>query len=42
MYMGGGGGEEGFPFQNNLKDLDPPCKTDLDLWSCFGEENSIL
>ena len=24
------------PFQNNLKDLDPSYKMDLDLWDCFG------
>ena len=23
-----------FSFQNNPKDLDPSCKTDLDLWDC--------
>ena len=23
-----------FSFQNNQKDLDPSCKTDLDLWDC--------
>ena len=27
---------EFFSFQNNLKDLDPSCKTDLDLWDCLG------
>ena len=26
----------GFSFKNNLKDLDLSCKTDLDLWDCFG------
>ena len=32
-----------FPlFQNNLKDLDPSSKMDLDLWSCFGRKKSIL
>ena len=25
-----------FSFQNNTKDLDPSCKTDLDLWCCLG------
>ena len=25
-----------FSFQNNPKDLDPSCKTDLDLWDCLG------
>ena len=24
------------PFLNNLKDLDPSYKMDLDLWDCFG------
>ena len=26
---------QGFPFQNNLKDLEPSCQMDLDLWDCF-------
>ena len=26
------------PFLNNFKDLDPSCKTDLDLWNCFGRK----
>ena len=30
------------PFLNNLKDLDPSDKTDLDLWHCFGRKKSIL
>ena len=25
-----------YPFQDNAKDLDLFCKTDLDLWHCFG------
>ena len=25
-----------FSFQNNPKDLDLSCKTDLDLWDCLG------
>ena len=25
-----------FTLPKNLKDLDPSCKTDLDLWDCFG------
>ena len=29
------------PFQNNLKDLDPSFKTDLDLWDCFGSKNKL-
>ena len=29
-------------FQNNLRDLDLSCKTDLDLLDCFGRENSIF
>ena len=28
----------GLPFLNNLKDLDPSYKTDLDFWGCFGSE----
>ena len=24
------------PFINNLKDLDPSYKMDLDFWDCFG------
>ena len=31
-----------FPYQDNLKGLDPSCKTDLDLSDCFGRENPIL
>ena len=27
---------EFFSFQNNPKDLDSSCKTDLDLWDCLG------
>ena len=30
------------PFQNNLKDLDPSYKTDLDLWDCFGRKKVHL
>ena len=30
---------QSFFFQNNTKDLDPSCKTDLDLWDCLGGEN---
>ena len=26
------------PFLNNLKDLDPSYKTDLDLWDSFGRK----
>ena len=26
------------PFLNNLKDLDPSYKMDLDFWDCFGRE----
>ena len=30
-------------FQNNLKDLDPSYKMDLDFWDCFGrKKNSVL
>ena len=25
-----------FSFLDNPKDLDPSCKTDLDLWGCLG------
>ena len=28
--------KDGFPFQNNPKDLDPSCKMDLDLWDSLG------
>ena len=31
-----------FSFQNNSKDLDPSCKTDLDLWDCLGRVNLVL
>ena len=35
--------DEGFPVQRNcLRDLNPSCKTDLDLLDYFGRENSIL
>ena len=30
------------PFKNNLKDLDPSCKMDLDLWDCFGRKKIVL
>ena len=30
---------EFFSFQNNPKDLDLSCKTDLDLWDCLGRVN---
>ena len=31
------------PFLNNLKDLDPSYKMDLDLWDCFGrKKKSVL
>ena len=33
---------EFFFFQNNLKDLDPSCKTDLDLLDCLGRVNLVL
>ena len=29
------------PFLNNLKDLDPSYKMDLDLWDCFGREKNL-
>ena len=31
-----------FFFQNNPKDLDPSCKTDLDLWDCLGSVKLVL
>ena len=33
---------EFFSFQNNLKDLDPSCKMDLDLWDCLGRVKLVL
>ena len=33
---------EVFSFQNNPKDLDPSCKTDLDLWDCLGRVKLVL
>ena len=33
---------EFFFFQNNPKDLDPSCKTDLDLLDCLGRVNLVL
>ena len=33
---------EFFSFQNNPKDLDPSCKTDLDLWDCLGRVILVL
>ena len=30
------------PFQNNLTDLDPSCKMDLDVLDSFGREKPIL
>ena len=33
---------EFFSFQNNPKDLDPSCKTDLDLWDCLGKVKLVL
>ena len=29
-------------FQNNPKDLDLSCKTDLDLWGCLGRVKLVL
>ena len=34
--------KEFFSFQNNPKDLDPSCKTDLDLWDCLGRVKLVL
>ena len=31
-----------FSFQNNPKDLDPSCKTDLDLFDCLGRVKLVL
>ena len=31
-----------FSFQNNPKDLDPSCKTDLDLWDCLRRLKLVL
>ena len=31
-----------FSFQNNPKDLDPSCKTDLDLWDCLRRVTLVL
>ena len=31
-----------FFFQNNPKDLDPSCKTDLELLDCLGRVNLVL
>ena len=33
---------EFFSFQNCPKDLDPSCKTDLDLWDCLGRVKLVL
>ena len=33
---------EFFSFQNNPKDLDLSCKTDLDLWDCLGRVKFVL
>ena len=33
---------EFFSFQNNLKNLDPSFKTDLDLWDCFRRVKLVL
>ena len=29
-------------FQNSPTDLDPSCKTDLDLWDCLGRVKLVL
>ena len=31
-----------FSFQNNPKDLDPSCKTDVDLLDCLGKVKLVL
>ena len=33
---------EFFSFQNNIKDLDPSCKMDLDLWGCLRRVKLVL
>ena len=33
---------ESFYFQNNPKDVDPSCKTGLDLWDCLGRVKLVL
>ena len=33
---------EFFSFQNNHKDPDLSCKTDLDLWDCLGRVKLVL
>ena len=33
---------QSFSFQNNPKDLDPSCKTDLDHWDCLGRVRLVL
>ena len=33
---------EFFSFKNNPKDLDPYCKTDLDLWDCSRRVNLVI
>ena len=33
---------QGFPLQNNPKNLDMSYKKDLDFWDCFGPETLIL
>ena len=35
-------GYKSFSFQNNPKDLDLSCKTDLDLWNCLGRVKLVL
>ena len=30
------------PFLNNLKDLDPSYKMDLDFWDCFGQKLHLI
>ena len=33
---------QSFSFQNNPKDLDLSCKTDLDHWDCLGRVKLVL
>ena len=35
-------GQSFFSFQNNLKNLDPSYKMDLDIWDCLGRVKLVL
>ena len=30
-----------FPFKKRIKHLDLSCKTDLDIWNCFGKKTLV-